>query len=149
MKALMIRSIVSLFLITFFFIGNASNDSTKTVIYTFNIDEMIALIKQSPTPQDARTALLDRTWQPGLVKAMLEKMKATNGSAAQITDEALDLLQNYDYPGNIRELRNILQKSIIVSTNGLITAELLQLNNLSNIYPIRCLSTFSHANNIK
>jgi PAS domain S-box-containing protein len=69
-----------------------------------------------------------------LVKAMLEKMNATNGSAAQITDEALDLLQNYDYPGNIRELRNILQKSIIVSTNGLITAELLQLNNLSNIY---------------
>lgn len=69
-----------------------------------------------------------------LVKSMLEKMNATNGSAAQITDEALDLLQNYDYPGNIRELRNILQKSIIVSTNGLITAELLQLNNLSSIY---------------
>ena len=69
-----------------------------------------------------------------LVKAMLEKMKTTNGSAAQITDEALDLLQNYDYPGNIRELRNILQKSIIVSTNGLITPELLQLNNLSSIY---------------
>ena len=69
-----------------------------------------------------------------LVKTMLEKMNATNGSAAQITDEALDLLQNYDYPGNIRELRNILQKSIIVSTNGLITPELLQLNNLSSIY---------------
>ncbi len=69
-----------------------------------------------------------------LVKAMLEKMKTTNGSAAQITDEALDLLQNYDYPGNIRELRNILQKSIIVSTNGLITPELLPLNNLSSIY---------------
>lgn len=69
-----------------------------------------------------------------LVKSMLEKMNATNGSAAQITDEALDLLQNYDYPGNIRELRNILQKSIIVSTNGLITPELLQLNNLSSIY---------------
>lgn len=69
-----------------------------------------------------------------LVKSMLEKMNATNGSAAQITDEALDLLQNYDYPGNIRELRNILQKSIIVSTNGLITPELLPLNNLSSIY---------------
>lgn len=69
-----------------------------------------------------------------LVNAILEKMKTTNGSAAQITDEALDLLQNYDYPGNIRELRNILQKSIIISTNGLITAELLKLNNLSNIY---------------
>lgn len=69
-----------------------------------------------------------------LVRAILEKTKATNGSASQITDEALDLLQNYDYPGNIRELRNILQKSITVATNGVITPELLQLNNFSNIY---------------
>lgn len=38
-----------------------------------NIDEMIALIKHSPTPNDAKEALLERLWQPGLVKAMLEK----------------------------------------------------------------------------
>ncbi|KTC69274.1 DNA gyrase subunit A [Legionella birminghamensis] len=38
-----------------------------------NIDEMIELIKKSPTPQDAKDALLAREWQPGLVKAMLEK----------------------------------------------------------------------------
>ncbi|MCE3043924.1 MULTISPECIES: DNA gyrase subunit A [Legionella] len=37
-----------------------------------NIDEMIELIKKSPTPQDAKEALLAREWQPGLVKAMLE-----------------------------------------------------------------------------
>jgi len=38
-----------------------------------NIDEMIAMIKQSPTPQDAKEALLAKLWQPGMVKAMLEK----------------------------------------------------------------------------
>ena len=38
-----------------------------------NIDEMIALIKQSQTPADARDGLLARWWQPGLVRAMLEK----------------------------------------------------------------------------
>lgn len=38
-----------------------------------NIDEMIALIKRSPTPQEAREALLAKVWAPGLVKAMLEK----------------------------------------------------------------------------
>lgn len=38
-----------------------------------NIDEMIDLIKRSPTPQDAKSALLARHWQPGLVSAMLEK----------------------------------------------------------------------------
>jgi len=37
-----------------------------------NINEMIELIKQSPTPQDAKEGLLARHWQPGLVKAMLE-----------------------------------------------------------------------------
>ncbi len=38
-----------------------------------NIDEMIALIKRSPTPQEAKEALLAKAWEPGLVKAMLEK----------------------------------------------------------------------------
>ncbi|AHE67343.1 DNA gyrase, A, subunit [Legionella oakridgensis ATCC 33761 = DSM 21215] len=38
-----------------------------------NIDEMIALIKQSPTPQEAKDALLARHWQPGMVRTMLEK----------------------------------------------------------------------------
>ncbi len=38
-----------------------------------NIDEMIAMIKQSSTPQDAKDSLLARAWPPGLVKAMLEK----------------------------------------------------------------------------
>nr|WP_165474707.1 DNA gyrase subunit A [Legionella nagasakiensis] len=38
-----------------------------------NIDEMIALIKQSPTPQEAKDALLARHWQPGLVRTMLDK----------------------------------------------------------------------------
>ncbi|OCH98739.1 DNA gyrase subunit A [Legionella jamestowniensis] len=37
-----------------------------------NIDEMIELIKKSATPQDAKEALLARTWEPGLVKAMLK-----------------------------------------------------------------------------
>ena len=37
-----------------------------------NIDEMITLIKNSATPQDAKDALLNNNWQPGLVKAMLD-----------------------------------------------------------------------------
>ena len=37
-----------------------------------NIDEMIELIKQSATPQDAKDALLARLWQAGLVENMLK-----------------------------------------------------------------------------
>src|SRR6478736_1272554 len=36
-----------------------------------NIDEMIELIKTSANPQIARERLLDRTWEPGLVRALL------------------------------------------------------------------------------
>lgn len=37
-----------------------------------NIDAMIELIKNSPTPQDAKESLLARSWPPGLVRAMLQ-----------------------------------------------------------------------------
>jgi DNA gyrase subunit A len=36
-----------------------------------NIDEMIELIKQSPTPAEAKERLLARAWQPGMVTTML------------------------------------------------------------------------------
>lgn len=37
-----------------------------------NIDEVIALIKSSKTPAEAKVALIGRAWQPGEVTAMLE-----------------------------------------------------------------------------
>jgi len=36
-----------------------------------NIDEMIELIKTSPTPAEARERMLARRWEPGLVRALL------------------------------------------------------------------------------
>ncbi len=42
-----------------------------------NIDEVIALIKASPTAADAKEALLARGWQPGDVTAMLERAGET------------------------------------------------------------------------
>jgi DNA gyrase subunit A len=41
-----------------------------------NIDEVIALIKASPSPADARVGLMARTWGPGAVPAMLERAGA-------------------------------------------------------------------------
>jgi DNA gyrase subunit A len=38
-----------------------------------NIDEIIALIKKSPTPADAREALVSKGWAPGSVVAMLDR----------------------------------------------------------------------------
>ncbi len=36
-----------------------------------NLDELIELIKASPTPADAKQRLLDRHWEPGMVATML------------------------------------------------------------------------------
>jgi DNA gyrase subunit A len=41
-----------------------------------NIDEMIELIKTSPNPQEARSGLLARTWNAGLVAALLDRADA-------------------------------------------------------------------------
>jgi DNA gyrase subunit A len=42
-----------------------------------NIDEMIELIKTSATPQVARERLLQRKWEPGLVRALLSESGAS------------------------------------------------------------------------
>ncbi len=41
-----------------------------------NIDEVIAVIKASPNPNDARAALTGRDWAPGIVLTMLERAGA-------------------------------------------------------------------------
>lgn len=78
-----------------------------------------------------------------LVKAMLEKTRTPDGSAGRITIEAMELLQNYDYPGNIRELHNILQKALAISTSGLITPDLIKLNDFAIVHN----NTVLHKNN--
>ncbi len=43
-----------------------------------NIDEVIALIKAAASPAEAKAGLIERTWQPGAVTAMLEKAGAVS-----------------------------------------------------------------------
>lgn len=58
-----------------------------------NIDDMILVIKSSPTPNDAKEALLARTWQPGLVRNMLEK---AGSDACRPDDLSADFGLNQD-----------------------------------------------------
>ncbi len=51
-----------------------------------NIDEIIALIKASPSPAEARAALCAKPWRPGAVTAMLERA----GAAATRPEELLE-----------------------------------------------------------
>ena len=55
---------------------------------------------------------------PFLVSHFLEKLNALYGKTIKrLTPEAMNLLQSYLWPGNIRELRNVLER-IVVETQG-------------------------------
>ena len=71
---------------------------------------------------------------PALVNALSSRLRDSSGDLCRITDDALQLLVSYDYPGNIRELRNILQKAAMKTTNAIITPDLLDLDQFTNIY---------------
>lgn len=71
---------------------------------------------------------------PALVNSITEKLRDMRGTQCRLTQESLEALIGYDFPGNIRELKNILQKSTTLSTDGIITPDLLQFDKLTNIY---------------
>ena len=44
----------------------------------------------------------------------------------RIADSSLKILMEYDWPGNIRELENTIERAIVISRDGIITPDLLQ-----------------------
>jgi len=60
---------------------------------------------------------------PPLIDFFLNKFSSENGKEKSISREAKDLLMKYEYPGNVRELENILERSIVVSRDGTISVD--------------------------
>jgi len=56
------------------------------------------------------------------VKQFSEK---TNKKTLQISDDFLQKLENYSWPGNIRELKNIIERSVILSNGDTLTSDVL------------------------
>ncbi len=53
---------------------------------------------------------------PLLVKHFVDIVcKDNNRSVLQITPQAMELLEKYDYPGNIRELRNTVERMVVLA----------------------------------
>jgi DNA gyrase subunit A len=53
-----------------------------------NIDEIIELIKASPSPADARVGLCAKAWRPGAVTGMLERAGASATRPENMTEES-------------------------------------------------------------
>ena len=61
---------------------------------------------------------------PLLVKHFIQKYNASiPGKIEGITDEALEILQSYHWPGNIRELENVVQQSMCICEGNVIDVE--------------------------
>ncbi|HEY4340105.1 MAG TPA: sigma-54 dependent transcriptional regulator [Steroidobacteraceae bacterium] len=65
---------------------------------------------------------------PELVESMLRKLGRQIGSGPlRVTDAALQSLGDYHYPGNVRELENVLERAATLCVGGVIDASDLQL----------------------
>lgn len=65
---------------------------------------------------------------PLLAQYFLEKYsRALNKDVLKISAYALDILANYDFPGNVRELENIIERSVALEESCIILPESLTL----------------------
>ena len=61
---------------------------------------------------------------PALIDHFLKRFAAENGKKIEgLSSEARDLLLKYDYPGNVRELENIIERAVVIAREETISAE--------------------------
>ena len=69
---------------------------------------------------------------PSLTQSLLRNIgRGRNTEEVAISSSAMATLQRYTWPGNIRELRNVLERAALVAGNGPIRAEHLYLQSAS------------------
>lgn len=67
---------------------------------------------------------------PLLVDHFIQKFSSTIGkNVTGISKEALDQLIKYDFPGNIRELENMIERAIVLTRDQIITKDDLPISN--------------------
>ena len=64
---------------------------------------------------------------PLLAQHFCEKSaKTLNRLAKPLTPQNINQLQDYDWPGNIRELQNVIERALIISTDGNVSFDLVR-----------------------
>ena len=67
---------------------------------------------------------------PDLVEHLLRKHEARQGEASPgLSSEALELLQAYQWPGNVRQLENVIQRALVLARGRPITPDLIHLES--------------------
>ncbi len=74
---------------------------------------------------------------PGLVEHFISKFAAEmKSSMREVSPGALEMLMNYRWKGNVRELKNAVERAIILSDSGVIYPEHLSLSPVRDGFPI-------------
>ena len=61
---------------------------------------------------------------PLLIDCFVKRFAGENHKRSEgVSREAQDLLIRYDYPGNVRELENIIERAVVISRGSLLTLE--------------------------
>ncbi len=69
---------------------------------------------------------------PALADTLLSRLSGGSRMRCRLDKEALETLRHYDFPGNVRELRNLLQRAMVRCRDGVIRAEDLSLEIPAN-----------------
>ena len=67
-----------------------------------------------------------------LAEAILARISNQHSLHASLSPQALDALCSYDFPGNVRELENVLERALAFSSDGLIQADDLGLESVES-----------------
>jgi len=65
-----------------------------------------------------------------IAEAILQRLaRRAGGPAERISPEAVAMLEAYPFPGNVRELENVLERALTLSTGGVIGPEHIRLRS--------------------
>jgi Nif-specific regulatory protein len=68
---------------------------------------------------------------PDLARFLVGKVARMQGRELEITDSALRVLMRYDWPGNVRELENCMERAAVMSENGAIDRDVINLTGIA------------------
>ena len=73
----------------------------------------------------------------GLAKLLLQNVSSKLGKAGMtLAPDAMKTIQEHDWPGNVREMENAIERAIILCEDGMITADLLDIETDSDEFNI-------------